>query len=37
MNDFRPRFFDLLTDDIGEKKGKTDDNGLKCESVIQLF
>lgn len=37
MDGFRPRFFELLTDDIGEKGEKTDDNGETCGFVSKLF
>lgn len=37
MDDFRPRFFELLTDDIGERKGEIDDNGVTCEFISKLF
>jgi len=37
MDDFRPRFFMLLTDDIGEKGNMTDEKGLRCEFRNENF
>ena len=36
MDGFRPRFFELLTDDI-EGREKIDDNGVTCEFISKLF
>lgn len=37
MDGFRPRFFELLTDDIGEKGDMADDKGLRCEFKKENF